>query len=59
METVYDVMQLLKRFGTFVYTGDRNADLILLEMEIRQLYDNGLITQKEFAQSLLVLRRGK
>ncbi|MCW1927118.1 YqgQ family protein [Bhargavaea beijingensis] len=59
METVYDVMQLLKRFGTFVYTGDRNADLILLEMEVRQLHADGLITQKEFAQSLLVLRRGK
>jgi uncharacterized protein YqgQ len=59
METVYDVMQLLKRFGTFVYTGDRNADLILMEMEVRQFYDNGLITQQEFAKSLLILRRGK
>ncbi|MFC7364839.1 MULTISPECIES: YqgQ family protein [Bhargavaea] len=59
METVYDVMQLLKRFGTFVYTGDRNADLILMEMEVRQLYDNGLITQQQFIQSRLILRKGK
>lgn len=59
METVYDVMQLLKRFGTFVYTGDRKADLILMEMEVRQLYDNGLITQQQYVQSRLILRKGK
>lgn len=59
METVYDVMQLLKRFGTFVYTGDRNADLILMEMEVRQLHDNGLITQQEFLKSVLILKKGK
>ncbi|MCM3088896.1 Uncharacterized protein YqgQ [Bhargavaea ginsengi] len=59
LETVYDVMQLLKRFGTFVYTGDRNADLILMEMEVRHLHENGMISNGEFTKSLLILRRGK
>lgn len=56
MNTVYDVMQLLGRFGIYVYTGDRNADLILMESEIKDLYDNGLLMKEDFLQAIVVLK---
>ena len=59
MKTVFDVMQLLKRYGTYVYTGDRNADLILLEMELRELRENGMISSEDFMRAILILRRGE
>ena len=59
MKTVFDVMQLLKRYGTYVYTGDRNADLILLGMELRELRENGMISSEEFMRAILILRRGE
>ena len=31
-------MQLLKRFGIYVYTKDRVADLEIMEEEIKELY---------------------
>ncbi|MET3574767.1 YqgQ family protein [Bhargavaea ullalensis] len=58
METVLDVMKLLKRFGTYVYTGDRNADLVLLEMELRELRENGMIGTEDFMKAILILRKG-
>ncbi|ELK46219.1 YqgQ family protein [Halobacillus sp. BAB-2008] len=38
MKTIYDIQQYLKKFGTFIYIGDRIADLELMEEEIRELY---------------------
>lgn len=56
MKTLYDVMQLLKNFGVFIYTGERQADLDLMEDELRDLYRSGLIAPDDFASALLVLR---
>ena len=35
MNTLYDVQQLLKSFGIFIYVGDRTADLELMEAEVK------------------------
>jgi len=59
METVFDVRQLLKRFGTFIYTGDRLADLELMEDEIRELYREELIEAREYQNAMLILKREK
>lgn len=56
METVYDVMQLLKRFGTFVYTKNRIGDLQLMEMDLLELYKGGLIESREFQSARHILR---
>nr|WP_088006350.1 YqgQ family protein [Indiicoccus explosivorum] len=56
MKTLYDVMQLLKRYGVFVYTGKKLADIDLLEDELRDLYKSGLISPEEFSAALLILR---
>ncbi|MFD1030721.1 YqgQ family protein [Metaplanococcus flavidus] len=56
MKNLYDVMQLLKRYGTIIYTADRKADLLLMEDEVRELYRMQFITAKEFSTALLILR---
>ncbi|WP_106497145.1 YqgQ family protein [Lentibacillus sp. Marseille-P4043] len=57
MKTVYDVRQLLKRFGTFIYIGDRLADMELMEIEIKDLYQSQLIRTDEYQMALLILRK--
>ncbi|MFK2824361.1 YqgQ family protein [Bacillus sp. B190/17] len=57
MKTMWDVQQLLKRYGVFVYVGDRLADLELMEAELRDLYQSQLMEGQEFQQAVLILRR--
>lgn len=57
METLYDVQQLLKQFGIIIYMGKRLYDIELMSLELRVLYDNGLISQKIFIKADLVLCR--
>ncbi|ETP67827.1 hypothetical protein AC739_03575 [Planococcus glaciei] len=59
MKTLYDVMQLLKRYGTIIYTGDPIADLELMEEEIRELYRLQFISAKEYSTAILILRQKK
>ncbi|WP_066257616.1 YqgQ family protein [Neobacillus drentensis] len=56
MKTIYDIQQLLKSFGTIIYIGDRVADLELMEMELKDLYQSQLIEPREFQTALLILR---
>jgi uncharacterized protein YqgQ len=57
MNTVYDVQQILKRFGTFIYTGNRRGDMELMLDEIRELFKAGLIDVEEYRTSILILRQ--
>ncbi|WP_144511085.1 YqgQ family protein [Bacillus sp. FJAT-22090] len=57
MNSVYDVMQLLKRFGIYVYTKDRLADLEMMEEEIKELYRMQIIEATDFQIALLLLRQ--
>ncbi|MGG4490044.1 YqgQ family protein [Metabacillus idriensis] len=57
MKTIYDVQQLLKKYGTIIYIGDRSADLELMEMEVRQLFDSNLIEVQDFQMAVLLLRQ--
>ena len=57
MKTVYDVQQLLKTFGTFIYIGDRVADLELMEEELRELYKSQCVTKEDFQMGILILRQ--
>ncbi len=59
MKTVFDVQQLLKRFGTYVYLGDRMAELELMELELNELYRAGLLETEEFARAMAVLFQAK
>jgi len=55
MQTMYDVRQLLKRFGIFIYVGNRLSDLQLIEEELRELHRAKLINTQEFQQALLII----
>lgn len=57
MRTIYDVQQLLKRFGTIIYTGDRLADLELMEEEIRELYQSECLNSHDYQMAVLLLRQ--
>lgn len=56
LRTFYDVQQLLKKFGTIIYTRDRELDLFLMEVELRQLHESGMIDTKLFQQGLLIFK---
>lgn len=57
MKNYFDVLQLLKRFGIFIYTGVRKTDLELMMAEVKELFDNGLIMQEDYLQAILILRK--
>ncbi|MFS0575216.1 YqgQ family protein [Sporosarcina sp. 179-K 3D1 HS] len=56
MKNLFDVMKLLKRFGIYIYTGDRKADIGMMQSEVKDLFDNGLVTKEEYIAATLVLR---
>ncbi len=57
MQTLYDIQQLLKKFGIFVYVGNRLYDIELMDLEFKKLHEGQLIDDKTFQKGLLVLRR--
>lgn len=57
MNSIYDVRQLLKKFGTFIYVGDRLGDLQLMEEELKELYRSQLVDTRDYQMALLLLRQ--
>ena len=56
MKTLYDVQQLLKRFGIYVYVGKRLYDIEVMKIELEKLYENQLITKDDYLKAELILR---
>lgn len=57
MKTIYDVMQYIKRYGTYIYTTDRLSDLLLMEDEIRELYKSQMMETQDYQMAILLLRQ--
>lgn len=57
MKTLYDVQQLLKRFGIYVYLGKRLYDIEMMKIELASLYDNGLLDKQDYLVAEMILRR--
>lgn len=57
MKTLYDVQQLLKRFGIIVYMGNRLYDIEMMQIELSRLYQAGLIERLDYFEAELILRR--
>ncbi|HEP1428394.1 TPA: YqgQ family protein [Streptococcus pyogenes] len=57
MKTLYDVQQLLKNFGIFVYLGKRLYDIEMMKIELQRLYDSGLMDKRDYLNAELILRR--
>lgn len=56
IKTLYDVQQLLKMYGIYVYLGKRIYDIELMEIELRNLHKAGLVNDRLFWIALLILR---
>lgn len=52
-----DIYDLLKTYGTYIYTLDRFGDLALMEDEIRELYKANVLDIKDYQMALLLLRQ--
>jgi uncharacterized protein YqgQ len=57
MKTLFDVQQLLKKFGIYVYIGKRLYDIEVMKIELKRLFDNGLIEKTDYLNAELILRR--
>ncbi|WP_125704506.1 YqgQ family protein [Lacticaseibacillus daqingensis] len=56
MKTYYDVLQLLKQYGTYIHVGKRLWDIELAAVEIDRLHQASLIDDKTYATAKIVLR---
>lgn len=57
MKSIYDIMQLLKNYGTYIYTTERQADILLMEGEIRELYKSEMMDTQDYQMAILLLRQ--
>lgn len=52
-----EVKELLRSFGIVIYTGDAIGDCLLMEDEIRELHEAGLIGDPDvFSSALMAVR---
>ncbi|HGC8117577.1 TPA: YqgQ family protein [Streptococcus agalactiae] len=57
MKVLFDVQNLLKKFGIYVYISKRLYDIEVMKIELQRLYDNGLISRDDYLKAELILRR--
>ncbi|HEN9950253.1 TPA: YqgQ family protein [Streptococcus agalactiae] len=57
MKVLFDVQNLLKKCGIYVYIGKRLYDIEVMKIELQRLYDNGLISRDDYLKAELILRR--
>lgn len=57
MKTLYDVQQFLKKFGIIIYVGKRLYDIELMKIELKRIYDAGLMEKLDYLGAEAVLRR--
>lgn len=56
MKTLYDVQQMLERFGVLVHIGKRKWDIEEMAIELDRLHEAHVISEREFLSAKLVLR---
>ncbi|MDZ5712164.1 YqgQ family protein [Jeotgalibacillus haloalkalitolerans] len=54
--TMHDVQMLLKRYGQYVYGPGRLATLELMEIEVKELYEAGMLEREDYLKALMVLK---
>lgn len=57
MKTLYDVQQLLEKYGILVHIGKRIWDIELMALELDNINKAGLIDQPDYMMAKLILRR--
>ena len=57
MKTLYDVQQLLEKFGIIVYVGKRLWDIEMMALELDHLHQARVITPRQFLTAKMILIR--
>ena len=57
MKTLYDVQQFLKKFWIIIYVWKRLYDIELMKIELKRIYDAGLMEKLDYLEAEAVLRR--
>ncbi|QPA57495.1 YqgQ family protein [Lysinibacillus sphaericus] len=57
MDKMLDIYELLKTYGTYIYTRDPIGDLMLMEDEIIELYKANVLDIKDYQMALLLIRQ--
>ena len=57
MKTLYDVQHFLKSFGIIIYMGKRLYDIEMMKIELKRIYDAGLMDKLTYFEAEAVLRR--
>lgn len=55
--TYYELLQALKPYHSFIYTGDKLSDLDLIEEDVKELRKLGLVEQAFFRDAMLVIMK--
>lgn len=57
MNNLYDVQQLLKKFGYIIYFKHEEDQLEMMEQEIKAMYQSMLIDKETFLQARLIINQ--
>lgn len=57
MKTLYDVQQLLEKYGILVHVGKRIWDIELMGLELDNVYHAGVLEKHDYLVAKLILRR--
>ncbi|MGE5700939.1 MAG: YqgQ family protein [Clostridia bacterium] len=52
----FNLDEFLRRFSLFFYTGDPEGDLLLIEDELKEMRQLGLIDKEEYIEVLAALK---
>lgn len=55
MNNFNDILELLKKYGTYIHLGERLYDMELAAIEIDRLHTAGLIDNSTYARAKIVL----
>ncbi|MCI1283771.1 YqgQ family protein [Lacticaseibacillus songhuajiangensis] len=55
MNNFNDILELLKKYGTYIHLGERLYDMELAAIEIDRLHEAGLIDNAVYARAKIVL----
>lgn len=56
MKTLYDVQQLLKKYGVLVHVGKRIWDIELMALELDNIYHANVLDKNDYLVAKLILK---
>lgn len=57
MKTLYDVQQLLKKYGVLVHVGKRKWDIELMALELDNIYHTNLLDKHDYLVAKMILQK--